>query len=59
MEDITRMEERKGERVWVGYDKIRINDQWRWDEEEEVLWDERGNRRQEKWEEREEEGMGG
>lgn len=52
MEDIARMEEKKGKRVWVGYDKIRINDQW-W------RWDERGNRRQEKWVEREEEGMGG
>lgn len=28
------------------------------DEEEEVLRDKRGNRRQEKWEKREEEGMG-
>lgn len=27
LEDIARMEERRGKRVWVGYGKIRINDQ--------------------------------
>jgi len=38
LEEIARMEERKGKRVWVGYGKIRIEGQlWRWDEEEEKL----------------------
>lgn len=46
LERIAREERNKGERVWVGYGKIRINERWwRWDEEEEVLRDERGSRK--------------
>lgn len=41
LEDIARIEERRENRVWVSYGKIRINEQWwRWDEEEEMLKDE-------------------
>lgn len=28
LEEIAREEERKGNRVWIGYGKIRINEQW-------------------------------
>lgn len=38
----------KGKKVWIGYDKIRIEEKWwRWMEEEEVLVDERGMIREE------------
>lgn len=58
LEEIARGEERKGNKVGLGYGKIRINEQWwRWDEEEEVLRDGRGNKRhQEKGEDK---GTGG
>jgi len=49
LEEIVRLEERKRRKVWVGYERIRIDEQWwRWDEEEEILVDGiegRGNRR--------------
>lgn len=33
--------------IWVGYDRIRINEQWwRWDKDKEVLRDKRGNRKE-------------
>lgn len=45
MEEIAREEEGKGKKVWVGYDKIKIDEKWwRWDEEGEVLRDGRGNK---------------
>lgn len=45
MEEITREEEGKGRKVWVGYGKIRIDEKWwRWDEEGKVLRDRRGNK---------------
>ncbi|EZA61670.1 hypothetical protein X777_10502 [Ooceraea biroi] len=61
LEEIAREEERKGRRVWIGYGRIRIEEQWwKWDESEEVLKDEKGRRRErmqgEKKEERREEG---
>lgn len=43
LEEIARNEERKGKRVWIGYGRIRIEEQWRWDEEEKVLRDGKGN----------------
>lgn len=44
IEEIARKEERKGRRVWVEYERIKIDEQWwSWDEEEEILKDERGN----------------
>jgi len=44
LQELARSEERKGRRLWVRQDRIRIDEQWwRWDEEEEVLKDERGN----------------
>lgn len=59
LEDIARIEERRGNRVWVSYGKIRINEQWwRWDEEEEMLKDEGEIRRGKKHEEGEEEKKG-
>lgn len=46
LEDIARVEKKRVNRVWVGYGNIRINEQWwRWDEEDEALNDEKGNRR--------------
>lgn len=37
-------EEEKGRRVWVRQGRIRIDEQWwEWNEEEEVLRQERGN----------------
>lgn len=45
LEDIARTEERRGKRIWVGYGKIRIKNQWWCDKNEEVLRDEEGNRR--------------
>lgn len=56
LEEIARYEERKRNKVWIGYGKIRVGKQWwRWDEEEEVLRDGRGNIR---WVEQEEGGKG-
>lgn len=47
LEEIARREERKGEKVWIGYGRIRIGEQWwKWDEEE-VLKDGRGKVREE------------
>lgn len=44
LEEIARIEEREGKRTWIGYGRIRIEEQWwRWDEEEEVLKDGGGN----------------
>ncbi|XP_050452132.1 coiled-coil domain-containing protein 70-like [Cataglyphis hispanica] len=44
LEGIAREEEKKGRKVWIGYGKIRIDEKWwRWDEEEEVLKDGKGN----------------
>ncbi|EZA62843.1 hypothetical protein X777_01158 [Ooceraea biroi] len=44
LQEIAREEERKGRKVWIGYGKIRIDNQWwRWDEVEEVLRDGNGN----------------
>lgn len=41
--EIARKKEGRGNKVWMGYGKIRINEQWwKWDEEEEVLKDWRG-----------------
>jgi len=38
LEEIARLEEGKGRKVWVGYGKIKIDEVWwKWDEEEEVL----------------------
>lgn len=37
---------RKGDRVWIGYGKLRIGEKWwTWEEDEGVLKDERGNNR--------------
>lgn len=45
MQEIARKEEKKGKNVWVGYGRIKINGEWwRWDEEEEALKDEKGNK---------------
>lgn len=48
MEEIARKEMRKGRKVWVGYGVIRIDEQWRWDEAEEMLVDGRGKIREKK-----------
>ncbi|XP_036143369.1 golgin subfamily A member 6-like protein 7 [Monomorium pharaonis] len=46
LEKIARVEEEKGNRVWLGYGRIRIGDYWwKWDEEEEVLRNEKGELR--------------
>lgn len=46
LEEIARKEEREGKQVWVGYGKIRINERWwKWNEEQEVLRDEKGKER--------------
>lgn len=48
LEEIARKEMSKEKKVWIGYDKIRIEEKWwRWMEEEEVLVDERGMIREE------------
>ena len=54
LEEIARMEEEKGNRVRIGYGRIRINDRWwRWDEVGEVLRDEKwGERQREQGEDR-------
>jgi len=45
LEEIAREEEGKGRKVRIGYGKIRIEEKWwRWDEEEEVLKDGKGNK---------------
>ncbi|XP_036148383.1 golgin subfamily A member 6-like protein 7 [Monomorium pharaonis] len=47
LERIARVEE-KGMKVWLGYRRIRIGDSWwKWDEEEEVLRNEKGELRKE------------
>jgi hypothetical protein len=44
LEEIAREEMREGRRTWLAYGKIRIGEQWwRWNEEEEVLRDNKGN----------------
>lgn len=54
LEDITRGEERKANNVDRN-GKIRINEKWwRWDEEEEMLRDEKGNRGKEQKKDKEE-----
>lgn len=48
IEEIAREEERRGNRVWMGYGRIRINEHWwRWDKMAEVLKDGKGNIRAE------------
>lgn len=48
LERIAEKEERKGNKVGIGYGKIWINGKWwKWDEDEEVLRDGKGNRRRE------------
>lgn len=43
---MAREEEKRGSRVWIEYGKIRINERWwKWDDEEEVLRNEKRNRR--------------
>jgi len=43
LEELAREEERKGRKVRIGYGKIKIEENWwRWDEEEEVLRDNKG-----------------
>jgi len=49
LKETARLEERKGRKVWLGYGKIRIDEQsWRWNEGKEILVDGKGNRREEK-----------
>lgn len=44
LEELAKNEERRGRRVWIGYGRIRIGEKWwRWDEEEGVLRDGKGN----------------
>ncbi|XP_011702471.1 PREDICTED: trichohyalin-like [Wasmannia auropunctata] len=46
LEEIARKEGRKGKKVWIGYGRIQIEEQWwKWDEEEEVLRDGKGRMR--------------
>ena len=46
LREIAREEERKGSKVWVGNDRITINGEWWfWDEEGEILRDRRGRER--------------
>ncbi|XP_036147203.1 histone-lysine N-methyltransferase, H3 lysine-79 specific-like [Monomorium pharaonis] len=46
LEKIAKVEEERGNRVWLGYGRIRIGDYWwKWDEEEEVLRNEKGELR--------------
>jgi len=43
LEEVARDEERKGKNVRLGYGRIKIDENWwRWDEEEEVLRDNKG-----------------
>lgn len=43
LEDIARREMGEGKRVWVNYRKIQIEGKWwRWEEEEEILKDNKG-----------------
>lgn len=43
LEEIARIEEGKGRKIWRGYGMIRLEGQWWfWDEEEEVLRDGKG-----------------
>jgi len=47
LEEIARTEERKGSKVWLEYGRIKIEEQWwRRNEEEEILVDGKGNRRE-------------
>jgi len=46
LKEIARKEEEKGRQVWIGYERIRIGNQWwKWDEVREVLRDDRGRSR--------------
>lgn len=46
LEVIARKEERKGNRTWISFGRIRINEEWwKWEEEREVLRDIRGKER--------------
>jgi len=48
LEEIARNEMRKGRKVWMSYGGIKLDEKWwRWDEEEEVLIDEKGMMRKE------------
>lgn len=52
--EIARLEGRKREKTWVGNGRIKIGDKWwKWNEEKEVLKDERGNIRKAETEEKE------
>jgi len=43
LEEIARRETGKGRKVWLGYGRIKIEEEWwKWEEEEEVLVDGRG-----------------
>lgn len=47
LEEIAREKERKGNRMWRGYEKLIINGLWwKWDKAVEVLKDETGNIRE-------------
>lgn len=38
LEELARNEERRGRKVWIGFGRIRIREQWwRWDKKEKVL----------------------
>lgn len=40
LEEIAREDKRRGKKVWINYEKIRIDEtQWKWNEKEEVLKD--------------------
>lgn len=56
LERIAGIEERKGNKVWIIYGRIRINEKWwKWDENEEVLKDMKEDRKREVQGEEEEE----
>lgn len=47
LEEITREKERKGNKVWRGYGKLRINGEWwKWDKNMDVLKYEKDNIRE-------------
>lgn len=47
MEKIARKEEKEGRKVKIGYGKICIEEHWwKWDEDEKVLRNEKGNKKQ-------------
>lgn len=47
LEEVARREMGKGRKVWIGYGAIKIEDQcWRWDKNEGILKDGKGNPRE-------------